>query len=142
MNSKTAKRVLFGTILCGLLLASGPLLAGARVVAGQWEHTMTTEGQTEPKKVSVCMTADEAASFNGDSKSGRAYFEKKMHAPCSIKTFELKGNTLSYLLVCGDRTIENTVTFHGETSEGVTVTKAPDGTHTMHVKSRRLGACQ
>jgi hypothetical protein len=139
--ASTNKRALFGSIFCGLLLASGPLLAGARVTAGQWEHTMTTDGQTEPKKVSACMKADEAASFNGDSKSSRAYFEKKMHGPCTIRTYELKGDTLSYLLSCGDRTIENTVTFHGETSEGVTVTKAPDGTHTTHVKSRRLGAC-
>lgn len=142
MDAKATKHVFLGTIVCGLLLASAPLLAGAtRVVAGQWEHTMTTDGQTEARKVSVCMKPDEAASFNGDSKSGRAYFEKKMQGACTVKRFELKGDTLSYLLSCGDRTIENTVTFHGETSEGTTVTKAPDGTHTSHIKSRRLGAC-
>jgi hypothetical protein len=103
--------------------------------------TTTTDGEKEPEKVTACMKADEAAGFNGDSASGRAYFERKMGAHCTIKTFELKGGTLSYLLICGDRTIENTVTFHGETSEGVTVTRAPDGTHTMHVKARRVGAC-
>ena len=102
---------------------------------------MTTDGQPE-RKVTVCMKADEVAGLNGDTKTGRAYFEKKMRGPCTIKTFELKGETLGYLLDCGDRTIENTVTFHGETSEGVTVTKAPDGTHTMHIKSRRLGPCR
>ena len=48
---------------------------------------------------------------------------------------------MSYVISCGDRSIENTVTFHGETSEGVTISKGPDGTSTMHVKSRRLGAC-
>jgi hypothetical protein len=110
-------------------------------MSGQWEHTMTTDGETESRKVSACMSADEAAAFNGDSKTGRAYFEKKAHGPCTIKSFEIKGDTMSYLLSCGDRSIDSKVTFHGETSEGVTTTKAPDGTHTMHTKSRRLGAC-
>ena len=143
MHSKpAARRTLSRTLLCGLLLASGPLLAGARVVGGQWEHTMTTDGQAEPRKVTGCMTADEAAAYNGDSKTGRAYFEKKSQGHCTIKTFELQGITMSYLLICGDRSIENKVTFYGNTSEGVTITKAPDGTHTMHTKSRRLGACK
>jgi hypothetical protein len=87
------------------------------------------------------MSVEEAAAFNGDSTTGRAYFEKKQPKTCTIKRFELQGNTMSYQLGCGARSIENKVTFHGDTSEGVTVTKAPDGTHTMHTKARRLGAC-
>ena len=102
---------------------------------------MTTDGQAQPRKVTACMSADEAAAFNGDSKTARAYFEKKPHGACTVKTFEIQGNTMSYVLICGDRSIENKVTFQGDTSEGVTITKAPDGIHTMHVKSRRLGAC-
>jgi len=141
MNFKPTKQTLSRSALCALLLASGSLLAGARVMGGQWEHTMTTDGEAQPRKVTACMSAEEAAAFNGDSKTGRAYFEKKAHGPCKIKTFEIQGNTMSYALTCGDRSIENKVTFHGDSSEGVTVTKAPDGTHTMHTKSRRLGAC-
>jgi hypothetical protein len=141
MRSQPVKRTLCRTIVCALLLASGTLLAGARVMGGQWEHTMTTDGETQPRKVTACMGVEEAAAFNGDSKTGRAYFEKKAHGACKIKSFEIQGNTMSYALTCGDRSIENKVTFHGESSEGVTITKAPDGTHTMHTKSRRLGAC-
>jgi Protein of unknown function (DUF3617) len=141
MTFRITDRTLSRAILCGLFLASGPLLAGVRVVSGQWEHTMTTDGETQSRKVTACLSADEAKGINGDSKAGRAYFEKKQKGPCKIKTFEIKGNTLSYALSCGDRTIENKTTFHGETSEGVSITKALDGTHTMHVKSRRLGPC-
>jgi hypothetical protein len=141
MLFRTTHPTLFRTVLCCLLLASGPLLAGLRVVSGQWEHTMTSDGDTPPRKVTTCMTADEASSINGDSRTGRAYFEKKQRGPCKIKTFEIQGDTVSYQLGCGDRTIESKTTFHGDTSEGTTTTKAPDGTHTMHVKSRRMGAC-
>ena len=141
MHSPISKQVLFATVLCGLTLSSGSLLAGARVVSGQWEHTMTTDGEAESDKATDCMTAEEAASINGDSKTGRAYYERKAHGTCKIKMFELKGNTMSYVLSCGDRSIENTVTFRGETSEGVTISEGPDGIQTMHIKSRRLGAC-
>jgi len=142
MICKTSTRLMLSrTILCGLLVASGPLLAGVRAVSGQWEHTMTTDGQAQSRKVSTCMTAEEAAGINGDAKTGRAYFEKKQHGPCKIKTFDVQGDTLLYVLSCGDRTIETKVTFHGETSEGVTTTKDKEGTHTMRLKSRRLGAC-
>ena len=141
MTFRITNRTLSRTILCGLVLAPGALLAGVRVMSGQWEHTMTTDGETLSRKVTACLSADEANGINGNSKTGRAYFEKKQKGPCKIKTFEIKGDTLSYTLSCGDRTIENRTAFHGETSEGVSVTKAPDGTHTMHVKSRRLGPC-
>jgi Protein of unknown function (DUF3617) len=141
MHSNIPKHVVFGTVLCGLTLSSGLLLAGARVVGGQWEHTMTTDGEAGSDKATTCMTAEEAASINGDSKSGRAYNERKAPGACKIKTFELKGNTMSYVVSCGNRSVENTVTFHGDTSEGTTISKGPEGTQTMHIKSRRLGAC-
>ena len=140
-TSKTTRRLLTGTILGGFLLASGTILAAARVVAGQWEYTMTTDGQAESRKATACMTADEAAAYNGDLATVRAYFEKKQRGPCKIKTVDVQGNTLSYLLTCGDRTIETKVTFHGDTSEGVTTTKVGATTQTTHTKARRLGAC-
>jgi hypothetical protein len=136
------RRILSGLLLCALILSSGSLVAGARVVSGQWEHTMTTDGEPGSDKVTDCMTPEEAASINGDSQGGRAFFEKKAHGACKLKVFELKGSTMSYVVNCGARSVENTVTFHGETSEGVTVSKGPEGTQTMHVNSRRLGACR
>lgn len=147
MDSKTIRRLLAPTflarsILGGLLLSSGLLWAGPRVVSGEWEYTTTTEGEPESEKVTACLSADEAASMNGDAKTGRAFFEKKNHGRCTITKFELKGNTMSYALSCGARSIENTVTFHGETSEGVTIARGPDGTDTTHIKARRLGACR
>ena len=141
MNLTSVKRIGSQTVFCALLVAPGALWAGARVVNGQWEYTMTADGKAEPNTITVCMSAEEAAAFNGDSKTGRAYFEKKQPKTCTIKSFDLQGNTMSYHLECGARSIENKVTFHGDTSEGVTITKAPDGTHTMHTKARRLGAC-
>lgn len=125
-----------------MMLSSGLLWAGTRVVSGEWEYTTTTDGEPESQKTTACMSADEAAAINGDAKMARAFFERKSRGRCTIAKFELKGSTMSYTLSCGARSIENTVTFHGETSEGVTIAKGPDGTDTMHIKSRRLGVCR
>ena len=48
---------------------------------------------------------------------------------------------MSYALSCGSHSVTNTVTFHGETSEGGTIATGPEGTETMRIKSRRLGGC-
>src|SRR5689334_2850312 len=142
MTHQTTQRFLLRTLLGGLLLGSATVLGGVRAMSGQWEYVMTTDGQPEPRKTTACMSPAEAAAYNGDLATVRAYFEKKQRGPCKIKTIGVAGDTLSYVLDCGDRTIENKVTFHGDTSEGVMVAKTAAGkTQTTHTKARRLGAC-
>jgi len=110
------------------------------MAAGQWEFTMTTAGASHT--ASHCISAAEANSVNGDSKTARDYAEKKANGHCTIKSYDVHGNTLSYSLVCGDRSIESTATFHGDTSEAVLKTTTADGKAvTTSVKARRLGAC-
>src|SRR5947199_2515235 len=142
MTSTTIlKRALFLTSLYGLILAATPPLRAAdRMAAGQWEFTMTTDGASH--SASHCITPAEATSVNGDSKTGRDYAEKKATGPCKVKSYNIQGNTVSYSLACGDRSIDSTQTYHGDSSDGVLKITTADGkVVTTTVKARRLGAC-
>jgi hypothetical protein len=136
------KRFLFLTSICGLLLAATPpLRAAERMAAGKWEFTMTGDGGS--RTFSQCMTPDQANEANGDTKTARAYAEKKAKGRCTIKSYDIQGDTVKYSLACGDRTIDSTTTYHGgNTSEGVLKTTTADGkVDTRTVKARRVGAC-
>ena len=136
------KRTLLLTSLCALLLAAAtPLWAADRMAAGKWEFTMTGDG--ESRTFSQCMTPDDANQANGDTKTARAYAEKKTKGRCTIKSYDIQGDTVKYSLACGDRTIESSATYHGgNTSEGVLKTTTADGkVDTRTIKARRLGPC-
>jgi hypothetical protein len=135
------KRTLLLTSLCGLLLAAAtPLWAADRMAAGQWEFTMTGDGGS--RTFSQCMTPDQANEANGDTKTARAYAEKKAKGRCTIKSYDIQGNTVKYSLACGDQTIESSTTYHGDSSEGTLKTTTPDGkVATRTVKAHRVGAC-
>jgi hypothetical protein len=93
--------------------------------------------------MSQCMTSDQANEMNGDTKTARAFAEKRTKGRCTIKSYDVQGNTVSYSLVCGGRTIDSTTTFIGDKSEGTLKTTTADGAvDTKIVKARRLGACQ
>ncbi len=142
MKSTTLlKRTLLLISLCSLLLAATPPLRAAdRMAAGKWEFTMTGNG--ESRTFSQCMTQDQANEMNGDAKAARAYAEKRAKGKCTIKSYDIQGDTVKYSLACGDRTIDSTSTFHGDTSEGTLRTTTADGkVDTRTVKARRLGAC-
>jgi hypothetical protein len=135
------ERTLLLTLLCVLLLAATPRLRTAdRMAAGQWEFTMTTNG--ESKTMKQCISPDQANEMNGDTKTARAFAEKKAKGRCTIKSYDIQGDTVKYALVCGDRTIDSSTTFHGDTSEGTLTTTTADGkVDAKIVKARRLGAC-
>ena len=144
-TNQSGSRTIFVGALCTFLL---PLLftpasgAADRIAGGKWEAAMTTDGAT--RTVSFCISAEEATSINGDSKSGRDFAEKKAQksgSPCVMKSYDIKGDTVSYALACGNRTITDTTSFHGETSEGVKTVTLEGNTVTTRFKSRRLGVC-
>ncbi len=142
MKSTTIlKRTLLLTSACGLFLAATPPLRAAdRMQPGKWEFTMTSNGTSST--LSHCVDAEEAAGVNGDAKAARAHAEKKAKGRCTIKSYDIQRNTVTYSLVCGDRTIDSTATFHGDSSEGTLKTTTADGkVDTKTVKARRLGAC-
>ena len=135
---------LFGALCAVVLpfLAAPPAEAADRIAGGKWESAMTTDGET--RTVTYCISAAEATSINGDSKTGREYAEKKAEkagSPCTIKSYDLKGDTGSYILICGSRTISDTTVYHGETSEGVKTVTNEGKTITTRLKSRHVGAC-
>ena len=125
------------------LAATTPLLAGERMSSGQWESVMTTDGAARTLK--FCIDAAEAASNNGDSKTGRDFAEmkaKKAGGRCTVEAYDIKGDVVSYSLLCGDRTIKSTQMYHGNVSEGVVSTTVQGGATTItQLKSRRLGDC-
>ena len=126
--------------LLGVLLCCSPGLGAAeRLASGQWEFTMTTDGAT--RTMSQCITPDKASEFNGDSKSGREHAEKSAKGRCAIKAYDITGDTVSYSLSCGTTQIESVTNFHGDTSDGSTVTTTDGKSTTTLVKARRLGAC-
>jgi hypothetical protein len=121
------------------LLTMQPVSAAERITSGKWESTMVTDGDT--RTITYCISAAEAASINGDSKSGREFAEKKAGGRCAISAYEIKGATVSYTLVCGTRTITDRTAFHGETSEGTKTVAGEGETVTSTLKSRRVGPC-
>lgn len=104
---------------------------------------MTTDGAT--RSVKFCIDAAEAASNNGDSKTGRDFAEKKAQkagSRCTVEAYDIKDSTVSYTLLCGDRTIKSTQTYRGDVAEGVLSTSLQGkATTTTQIKSRRLGSC-
>ncbi len=135
------KRTLLFTSICALLLAPTlSMRAAERMAAGQWEFTLTGNGESRTMK--QCMTPDQANEMNGDTKTARGFAEKRAKGRCTIKSYDIQGNTVKYSLVCGDRTIDSSTTFTGDTSEGTLTTTTADGkVDTRIVKARRLGAC-
>jgi len=135
------KQTLLFTSICALLLAGAlSVRAAERMAAGQWEFTLTGNG--ESRVVKQCITPDQANEMNGDTKTARAFAEKRANGRRTIKSYDIHGDTVKYALICGDRTIETTTTFTGDTSEGTqTITTADGKVDARTTKARRLGAC-
>jgi len=101
---------------------------------------MTTDGDTHT--VSRCITAEKASEFNGDTKSGREFAEKAAKGRCTINSYEIAGDTVSYSISCSGRQMDSTTTFHGDYSEGSLVTTTDGKSVRTRVKAKRLGACR
>jgi hypothetical protein len=145
MNTITPGRqkILFAVLVLLLPVLATPAASAAdRIVSGKWEAAMTTDGAT--RTVSFCVSPEEATSINGDSRTGREFAEKKAQksgSSCVFKSYEIKGDTGSYSLTCGTRTITDSTIYHGETSESVKTVANEGKTVTTRVKSRHVGMC-
>ena len=135
------KQTLLFTAICALFLAGAlSVRAAERMAAGQWEFTLTGNGDSRVMK--QCITQDQANEMNGDTATARGFAEKRAKGRCTIKSYDIQGNTVKYALICGDRTIESATRFTGDTSEGTQTTTTADGkVDTRTIKARRLGAC-
>ncbi len=110
------------------------------MAVGQWEFTLSTDGATRTSK--HCVTQDEAASVNGSMSSAREHATKSAaQGHCSMKSFDMRGETVSYALNCGTRLIESTAAYRGNTFEGVLTTTTEGKATKTRITARRLGAC-
>ena len=100
---------------------------------------MTTDGET--RNVSYCVTHADATAINGDTNTGRESAEKKSGGRCKVISYEAKGDVVSYSLLCGERTITDKTTYHGDTSEGTKTVTFEGKTTTTTLKSKRVGPC-
>jgi len=124
-----------------LALPPALLAAPERLHAGQWEIT-TAHVDGAPDSTKICVSAEEAASINGDAKTARAYAEKNAGQGCKVNEYTVSGNLVTYSVTCGTATVRSTITYNGDTSEGDTTIKRegqPD--IVMHVKGKRVGDC-
>ena len=133
-------------------MTTGTVMAGSvaydRVQAGLWEITYTQDralGTT-----SYCITPAVARVMNSDAATVQVYVEravsKENGGGCTVKNFELQGNTLSLIKACRSGESELTIslvrTYHGDTAESEVVSKA--GERELRIKStqRRVGFCE
>lgn len=131
------------TFVAAAVLAVPPALLAApeRLHAGQWEFT-TSHVQGEPDSTKFCVSAEEAASINGDARTARAYAEKKAGKGCRVNEYTVSGDLITYSVTCGKSTVRARITYHGDTSEGDTFIKREGQPEiVMHVKAKRLGDC-
>ena len=139
LRTRTRTTILLAVAAFGL----PPALRAApeRLHAGQWEFT-TAHVDGEPDSVKICVSAEEAASINGDAKTARAYAEKTAKQGCKVNEYTVSGNLVTYSVSCGKASVRARITYHGDTSEGdTTITREGQPDIVMHVKARRLGEC-
>lgn len=136
--SKLKVPALLGTAIVLALTASS--LSGAdRFRAGQWELTTTTRGETSTVK--RCVTAEEAETVNGDTKSSRASAERQSPS-CKYTDYKVDGSSVSGAMTCGRLSSRFATTYHGDTMEGDKFTTIAGGPEFVsHTKAKRLGDC-
>ena len=139
------KRIVVMSTLCCLIAAfTTPLLAAARETPGKYEFTVIADGKTHVS--TYCVTPAEADAVNADEGSGRAYAEKAAKGACSVTTYQVRGETISSTLSCGEGERASKVTYHGDSFEGETTYSFPANGKRMvrvsHIKAKRVGACK
>jgi len=123
-----------------LTLAAAPLSAADRMQTGQWEFTQTANGETHTFK--HCVTPDEVAIVNSETRTARALASKRAAGHCTITDYKADGNVVSYAMVCGTTATRSTATYRGDSFEANLVTKAEGAAEVAsHINARRLGVC-
>lgn len=130
----------------GALMLSVALsvLAADRMAPGQYEIVTVADGNTDIE--SFCQTPEMARIANSDAKSGREYKQKTLDrfgkGHCTIKAYDIIGNTVSATIVCGKSVTTTRSTYHGDTSESEVTTTGFGKPMSVHTKAKRVGACK
>jgi hypothetical protein len=123
-------------------------IAQDRVQAGLWEVTFVQDGA--PNTSTYCITPAAARVMNSDAATVQGYVERAVSkedgGDCTLKKFELEGNTLSLIKACRSGDSELTIslvrTYHGDTAESEVVSKAGERELRIKSKQRRVGLCE
>jgi len=129
--------LLTGSMAC----AATPLHAADRLTAGRYEFTATTNGNIRTS--TQCFTADDAKAVNADAKAGRDYAEKAAKGACTITTYDVTGDTVSYTMACGESVTTTSATYHGDSFESdATTTVGKTTARATHTTGKRAGICK
>jgi hypothetical protein len=134
----TCPRTVLGCALLACAAASNAY-AAHRLESGKWQSIVAADGQSQT--LTYCITQEEAASINGDSKTGREFAQKraqKASEPCAIKSYEINDDVVSYTMTCGNRTIVDKTIYRGETSDGVKTISKDGQTQRMEIHSQQI----
>ena len=133
-------------LLLGIMMLSvaSRVPAADRTAPGQYEMVTIADGKTQTD--SVCQTPEMAKIANGDAKVGRGYLQKTLDrygkGHCTIKAYDITGNTVSSTIECGKSVVTTSTTYQGDTSESEVTTTDSGKTTSVRVKAKRVGACK
>lgn len=142
MNRNVTSIVLLGLFL---LLPKIAESGGPNLKEGLWEITVTMEMKGMPmqmptQKFTQCITKDRTVPHKEDPGQ-----------ECKIVKNEVKGDTVTWAVECktpeGTVVSDGTVTYKGDTFDGVTRVSMPDSMHgkmlmTQRMKGKWVGKCQ
>lgn len=123
-------------VLCLIsLVFSTALHAASSITPGQYQLTKTKDGKPF-HTMTQCFTP-ENANF-GD----RALIEKTFKEQgCTVKTYNVTGNKVSYSVACGETVMTASVTYQQQGFEGDMTIKGRLSSNSVHTSAKRIGAC-
>jgi hypothetical protein len=137
---KHRSEIIIQILIALALLSASSLPAADRVRTGNWELKNTTFGRT--RTLIHCMTKEEVGGANGDTKTARAFAEKgAVKSGCTIKGYNVTGNTVTYVIECKGDLFESSTTYQGDTFQGTLKSTHKGIQVTTTVAGRRLGPC-
>jgi hypothetical protein len=118
------------------ILATASLASSAsafdRVRAGQWETTVTANGQSTTR--SACVAKGDADAINGDLASVRAFVEKNAGPGCKVTDVKVNAGQVIVTSLCAGAENVGKTTYRGDSYDSA------DSNGTT-ARSRRVGAC-
>ena len=114
-------------------------MKGVNMQEGKWEITSTFEmqgmpaGMMKPQTFTTCLKQNDYVPKDEGQKD------------CSMKDVKVDGNTVTWEVVCKDSSGKGTVTYAGNTFDGVMETLMKEGgkdmTARMTMKGKHIGPC-
>ena len=114
-------------------------MKGVNMQEGKWEITSTFEmqgmpaGMKKPQTFTTCLKQNDYVPKDEGQKD------------CSMKDVKVDGNTVTWEVVCKDSSGKGTVTYAGNTFDGVMETLMKEGgkdmTARMTMKGKHIGPC-